>query len=965
MEDIRNPLASAIRYALSAGAIAGLAMTAAPVIAQDEAVEGEEEEATLDRVQVTGSRIINPIVTSSAPVTEIGEQEFDFTGTTRVEDLLQDYPQVGIGSDSFINNGSQGFPSVSLRGLGSVRTLTLVNGQRLPPGGIRSEARDLNQVPAALVKRVEILTGGASAVYGSDAMAGVVNFILDTEFEGVSLQAGYSGFQSDNNNKFMQGLQEDAGFDFPSGGSGLDGESKYVDIAVGSAFAGGRGHAMGWVTYRENDPLLQGERDHSSCALNNAGTACGGSSTAPEPNFLVVDLFLDGTLDDFWVHRDPDTNEWINSLGQIYNYAPINFFQRDDQRWTFGSSISYEINDFFRPYVETMFARNESNVQIAETGTFFVNELSLTCNENTFLGSFCDDLGIDPDREILISAGKRNVEGGPRNAQLIANNFRVVTGVRGDLNPSWSYDVSYVHGINSSSEANENDFLPSRLEDALLLCPPGSGAGCVPLDVWSNNISSEDALAQGGVGMRQGNNQLQVFNAFITGDTGISLPTADGLPISLVAGYEWRRETFDRQSDANMAAGNFTGLGGPRPPVSGEIKVNELFLESAVPLLADVGVINNVALDLGYRLSDYNTSGTDHTWKIGFTSQFMEDYRLRGGFNRAIRSANTGELFSQQQIALFGGSDPCAGPDPEFTFEQCARTGVTPELFGNIPDNPASQYNQFIGGNQDLTPEEADTWSIGAVATPINGLEVAIDYWDIDITDRIGSIGAQTILNFCATTGDPFLCDKINRNPDRGDIWIGSNPETSGFVENLSDNFGDFRFRGVDLNASYRFAALGGQFLTTFTGSYFIEQEVAPLPGVNDDATFDCAGRISVSCQTPNWRHVSSVRYSRGDISVNARWRMIGRMIHRNTDGSLGTVDQILVNNNNRIGTFHYYDLSASYNFLESYSITLGANNVFDKKPPLVGSTLSSNANTLSGYDQVGRFLFTTVGIRF
>jgi len=957
MEEIRNPLASAIRLALGAGALAGLAMTAAPVHAQDEEIEAEEEERTLDRLQVTGSRIISPIVTSSAPVTEIGEEEFQYTGTTRVEDLLQDYPQIGIGSDAFINNGSAGFPSVSLRGLGSVRTLTLVNGHRLPPGGIRSEARDLNQIPAALVKRVEILTGGASAVYGSDAMAGVVNFILDNEFEGVSLQAGYSGFQSDNDNKYMRGLQEQAGYDFPTGGSGLDGESKYVDIAVGSAFAGGRGHAMGWVTYRQNDPLLQAERDHSSCALNNAGTACGGSSTAADPNFLVFDSAGFGNF----VNRRDDL-AWERGVGELYNFAPINFFQRDDKRWTFGSSINYEINEHFRPYVETMFARNESNVQIAESGTFFVNDFDFEC-DNPLIGTLCQDANLVGP--INVSVGKRNVEGGPRIANLTANNFRVVTGVRGDLNQSWSYDMSYLHAINSSSEANENDFIPSRLDDALLLCPEGSAPGCVPLDVWTNNITSEQALAQGGVGMRTGDNQLQVFNAYVTGDTGISLPSADGLSISLVAGYEWRRETFDRNSDANMAAGNFAGLGGPRPPISGEIKVNEFFLESAVPILADVGVINNVALDLGYRMSDYNTSGTDHTWKIGFTSQFLDDYRLRGGFNRAIRSANTGELFAQQQIALFSGGDPCAGDDPTFTLEQCARTGVTAEQFGNIPDNPASQYNQFIGGNTDLSPEEADTWTIGVVATPVNGLELALDYWDIDITDRIGTIGAQTILNFCATTGDPFLCDKVNRNPQRGDIWVGSDPASAGFVENVTDNFGDFRFRGIDLNASYRFAGLGGQWMTSFTGSYFIEQEVAPLPGVNDDATYDCAGRISISCQTPNWRHVATTRYSRGDISINARWRMIGRMIHRNTDGTLGTVDQILVNNDNRIGSYHYYDVSASYSFLTNYSITLGANNIFDKKPPLVGGTLSSNANTLSGYDQVGRFVFGTIGIRF
>jgi len=959
MKHNRNPLASAIRFGLGASVLASLAMTAAPVVAQDE----EEETETLDRVQVTGSRIISPIVTSSAPVTEIGEEEIQFTGTTRIEDLVGQYPQATAVSDAFINNGSSGFPSVSLRGMGTNRTLTLVNGRRLPPGGIRSEARDLNTIPAALVKNVEILTGGASAVYGSDAMAGVVNFILDNDFSGFSIQAGYSGFQHDNSNKFMQGLQEQAGFDFETGSTGLDGESKFIDVSAGGFFAEGRGHAMGWLTFRDNDALLQSERDYASCALNQSGTACGGSSTAPQPNFLVFDPDFIANTGTFWAHRPGGTDPWQSGVGQIYNYAPINHFQRPDKRWTFGSKITYEVNDHFRPYIETMFANVNSSVQIAQSGTFFVNTLFVDCGE-AFLGSFCSDFGLSGTVG-PIYVGKRNVEGGPRIAIIEASNFRMVTGAEGDINSNWSYDVSFLQARNSSSEANENDFIPSRLAEALLLCPPGSSSSCVPLDVWSNNITPEQAAAQGGTGMRSGRNQLQVVNAYLTGDTGYSLPSADGLPIALVAGYEWRREEFERISDANMAAGNFAGLGGPRPGVVGEIKVNELFFESAVPILADMGFIDNLSLDLGYRYSDYDTSGTAHTYKIGFASQIMNNYRVRGGFNRAIRAPNTNELFAQQQIALWSGSDPCSGANPEFTFEQCARTGVTAAQFGNVPASPAAQYNQFVGGNPDLDVEEADTWTIGVVATPIDGLQLALDYWQIEMTDRIGTIGPQTILNFCGLTGDPFLCDKVRRNPNTGDLWVGSNPNTSGLIESVNANFGDLTFRGVDLNASYAWEMLGGMFSASLSGAYFIEQEIASLPGVNDEATFDCAGRINVSCQTPNWRHVANFRYSRGDWSVSARWRMIGRMIYRETDGSLATTDQILVNNGNRIGSYHFYDLSGAYRFLDNYEVTLGINNITDKEAPLVGSTLSANANALSGYDPLGRYIFATIGANF
>ena len=964
MKHERNSLAEAIRFALGATALVGMAMTAAPAWAQDDA-DDEDEAETTDRIQVTGTRVQSQVFTSSAPVTEIPREEIQFSGTTRIEDLVGQFPQANASSDAFTVNPTAGFPSVSLRGLGTNRTLTLVNGRRLPPGGIRSEARDLNQVPAALVQRVEILTGGASAVYGSDAMAGVVNFILDTEFTGFSAQAGYSGYQHSNGNSYMQGLMDRAGFDYPTGNTGLDGKARYIDLTAGGFFADGRGHATAWATYRENDTLLQGERDYSSCALNDPGIACGGSSTSPNPNFLALGLFGAGVLDSFWVHRDAATGQWLNQLGQIYNYAPINHYQRPDKRWTFGTSLRYEVNDHFNPYLETMFANTNGSVQIAESGTFFVNTLSLRCDRDTFLGSFCDDLGIPNDLEFPLQVGKRNIEGGGRIANLEASNFRMVVGSEGAITDNWSYDVYFLQARNASTEANENDYIPSRLAESLLLCPPGSSASCVPYNVWDNQITPEQAVAQGGTGMRQGRNQLQVFSAIANGDLGFSIPTAGGVPIAAAAGYEWRRETYSRISDANMAIGNFAGLGGPRPPVDGEIKVNEFFVEAAVPLLVNRGIVDSFALDVGYRLSDYNTSGTVHTWKVGFAGEIAQNYRVRGGFNRAIRAANTNELFAQQQIALWSGDDPCAGASPRFTQDQCANTGVPANLYGQVPASPASQYNAFVGGNPDLDPEEADTWTFGVVANPIDGLQVALDYWQINITDTITTIGPDIILDFCGLTGDPTLCSLVRRNPASGDLWVGSDPATSGLIFDGNNNFGERNVSGIDLNVAYRMSLGDGMLSATLAGTYALENEFVPLPGVNDEASYDCSGRINTSCQTPNWRHVLSTRYSLGDWTIGARWRMIGRMNYRLTNDQPGTTDQILVNNGNRVGSYHFYDLSGSYRFSDNYELTVGVNNVFDKEPPLVGNTLSLNANSIGGYDQLGRFLFATIRMDF
>lgn len=954
----RNQLRDAIVVAL----LAGTTMTAGSALAQEEGQQPQQRATELDAITVTGTRIQSQTVTASAPIAEITAEEFKYSGTTRVEDLLNQFPQMSPGFDAFTVNPTTGYPTADLRGLGSNRTLVLVNGHRLPPGGIRSEARDLNQVPAALVKRVDVLTGGASAVYGSDAMAGVVNFVLDTEFEGFSANIGYSGYQHKNDNAYIQGLMDEVGFEYPSGSTSLDGVARTFDMAVGSRFADGRGHAMAWVTYRENDELRQGARDYSSCALDASGTACGGSGTSPIPNFLIIGA-TDENGEPFsgYGHQDQTTGEWLAGSAPPYNYAPINHYQRPDERYTFGTSIKFEVNEHFRPYIDAMFANTNTSVQIAESGTFFVNS-PLSCDDD-LAADLCAALGITGGD---IYVGKRNVEGGPRVAKLEASNFRFVFGSEGAINDFWSYNLSALYGRNHSTEANINDFITTWVDDAIRLCPPDSFAGCVPYDVWSpGGVTPEAAAALSGTGMRQGTTTMKVVNGYVTGGFDWGLPSANGQGIALVAGVEYRKETYDVDTDVNMATGNFTGLGGPRLPISGEIGVKEIFLESQVPLFANDDNSTNVFLDLGYRWSDYDTSGSVNTYKAGFAATFADNYRLRGGYNRAIRAANTGELFSDQQIALFSGNDPCAGPNPAMTLAQCQNTGVTAAQYGNILASPASQYNQFIGGNPNLTPEKGDTWTLGFVATPIDNLSLAVDFYDIKIEDRIGTIGASTILQFCALTGDPFLCDRVHRNANSGDLWVGSNVESSGYVENLTANFGELHFQGVDLNVNYGWDMWGGRMHAAFIGTHTTKAEIAPLPGVNDDATYDCAGVINLSCQTPDWRHMVNLRYSAPNYSVGVRWRYVGELDYVDNNGNPLTTDQLLVNNGNKLSAANYFDVSGSLFLTDNIEVTAGVNNIADKEPPMVGSTLVLNANSVGGYDQLGRYVFANINFRF
>lgn len=919
----------------------------------------QSEQKTLDVIQVTGSRIQSQTMTASSPVSEIEQEAFTQSGATRAEDLVNLYPQMAPSFDSFDNNGATGYATVNLRSLGAGRTLTLVNGHRLPPG--RFEDRDISIVPSALIKRVDLLSGGASAVYGSDAIAGVVNFVLDTDFEGFSLNAGMSAYRHKNRDGYITGLMDARGFDYPQGDSGFDGFSRNIDLALGGKFADGKGHAVAWLSWRKNEALMQGERDYSSCAFNEAGTLCAGSGTAVNPNFFVFDSAgaFGGRA-----HYDPVTGVWAPGFGELYNYAPINYYQRPDTRYNFGASVRYELNDYFRPYAELMYLNRKSNIQVAESGTFFGQTLNINC-ANPLIGNLCSDLGIAPTSSVEVLVGKRNAEGGPRNFSHTTNSWRMVAGAEGDLNEDWQYNVSYVYGRTENTEAARGDFLSDRVEAALYGCPTGSFSGCIPYNVWQpGGVTVAAAKALEGIGMERTVTSMAVLNGYLSGNLGFGLASAQHDPVKLVVGYEWRKESFERVPDSNMAAGNFTGSGGPSLPISGDITVRELFMESVVPLWAnESSFLKNLSLDLGYRVSNYShASRRADTWKVGANADFGL-LRLRGGYNKAIRAPSIDELYASQRIALFEGIDPCAGSSPAFTLAQCALMGVTSTQYGNIPESPAGQYNQFIGGNRGLVPEQANTWTFGLAMTPLENLDISLDMYDIKMDSRIASIGAQNILEMCGQTGDPAICGLVRRSAS-GDLWLGSNPATSGHVVNLNGNLGKSHHRGVDFTLAYRWNLLGGWLSTSFTGSRVLKAEIDNLPSMAGTA-YDCVGKVNIVCQTPKWRHIANVGYSRDNYKVNLRWRHTGSMdyVHQIT-GAPETTDTLLVNNGNKVSAWNLFDLSGTVT-LGPVDWTVGVNNIADKAPPMVGSTLANNGNALGGYDQAGRYFFTSIGMKF
>lgn len=913
-------------------------------------VSAQDDEEEIEEVVVTGSRIVRKDLNSVSPLTITSSEDVKLSGHTRVEDLMNSLPQIEAAQTAFISNGATGGASLDLRGMGTNRTLVLINGRRVQAGGLQT-AVDINQIPAALVKRAEVITGGASATYGADAVAGVVNFVMDKEFTGLKISAGMDGYHHNNRNDYIQGLMDSRNFTYPTGSNGIDGKGYHIDIAMGSDFADGNGHATVYATWRKDEELIQGSRDYSSCALNSAGTSCGGSGNAIVPNFYVSQPNDDGTFDwgnwDYWT-LDTSGDGFIPSSGNVYNYAPVNHFMRPDERWTFGAFVDYEINDTFKPYLEVMFMRDRTDAQIAESGTFFVQNyiIPITSDiiDDTQRQQLIDAFGIDPvDGEFTAYIGKRNVEGGPRSAQITHNSFRVVAGTEGSLSDNWSYDAAFTYGSTQYTSTYVNDFLSTAVEPAIL-------SGAYPVFGYQE-ITPAAASVMTGTGVREGISKQYVLSGYVTGDLGFAVPSASD-NVQVVFGAEYRKETLQRTSDTVFQQGLLLGQGGPRKSVGGMINVKEIFAEASVPLVQDAAFAQDLTLELAGRLSDYNLAGKTETYKAGISWQPIDQVKILASYNRAVRAPSITETFSETAGGLWGGVDPCAGAAPELTAAQCANTGVTSAQYGNVVPSPASQYNAVYGGNVDLVPEVADTFSFGVVANPTDSFTIRADYWDIKLENGIGSLAPEFIIRECAETNDAAYCDLVRRG-NGGSLWVGqAGSATAGAVYATNQNVpGDAQhLRGIDLTASYTMPIGEGNLSAKILGTRLLEKT---------NGSTDCAGMISTGCfPAPKWRHTMTVNYDSGSFwNLTAKWRYFHGVDY---DGATDT----LVTDG--VPSQSYIDLKASFEVNENTAFLIGVNNVFDREPPLMGGSLSTNANTIAGYyDTLGRYLHASVTFEF
>ena len=980
----------------SAAIIAGTVMA----VAVPQSAIAQEADEEIEEVVVTGSRLsVNENLSSPSPVLSVGQEEIDIRGNVRIEDLTNVLPQVFAGQAGEVSNGASGTATLNLRGLGANRTLVLVDGKRLPFGASGISAANLDLIPTQLVERVDVLTGGASAVYGSDAVAGVANFILKRDFEGIDFEIQGAGAQSGNDRDTFEQVLIAGDQPVPDGS--FDGEELFLALTIGANSADGRGNVTLFGSYETRRAISQADRTISACALGSdsgpqsfEGFGCVGSA-----NFRLFGgpggfgfQELDGTVIPF-----------AGGPSQTFNFGPFNFFQRPSERFQIVTRGHYDLTDNIEAFADLSFTNNSSDAQIAPTASFGIGAFSINCDNPFIQGgsgpagtgiALTDTFGCDAaaiaagDVVDGISASHRNVEGGPRNSFLDNTAWRLVGGFRGDLNEATSFELFAQFARTEDLSVSTNDFVVANVQQAFFAVDDGAGnvvcqdqsGGCVPFNPFQRTAAGDSLIFQDqldfiqGVGLVSGQTEQQLIGGhlqFDLGQYGIKTGASDS-GVALLVGAEYREDSLASNPDeiSQVEGGGFTGVGGATLAVAGSIEVFELFTEIEVPLVTGQPGFEELTIRGQYRYSDYETDGNGvgnsfdtNTFSGGISWVPVEDITIRAQFQRAVRAPNVIELFTGQNIGLANLNsagdnvngvqlfDPCASDAPIATAAACANTGVTAAQFGTILDVISGQTQVITGGNPLLDPEESDTITAGVVITPrgVPGLSLSFDYFNIEVDEFVSAgVGAQTTLDNCLATGDSAFCDLITRSP-AGSLAAGG--AGFGFLStNL--NIASLETSGIDAQIQYGFdVGDAGQIRFDYAATYLLDFGFTPFPGGD---TIECAGNFGNSCfqpVNPEYRHRLLATWDTGNLSTSITWRLAS-----STTNESDVAPEI----DDSFGTVNYVDLSVNYGITDTTSVRGGITNVFDQNAPVsisAGPALG-NGNTFPTIFDTGRFFF-------
>ncbi len=962
---------------------------------------------TVQAIVITGSRIPQTNLVSNSPVTTVGSPEIQAQGTTSVETLLTNLPSVLPDQNQSTDNGATGTAQIALRGLTPNRTLVLVDGKRLMPGDPAMQAGnviapDLNNIPAALVDRVEVLTGGASSVYGSDAVAGVVNFIMKKNLNGVRFDGQYGFSIHQNDNSIAQSAlsaYNSAHSTNPIAvpGNHADGYTYNLSLALGMNTPDAKGNITAYVTHLNMQPVSQGKRDYGACGISTLvgppdSVVCQGSSNSAYGRFFGPNKA-----------NNPDgTNTFVPYSGAYaFNFGPYNYYQREDNRYTAGYFAHYEIAKALDVYSDFMFADDSTIGLAAPSGLFNTAKFTLSCDNPlaspSQLATLC---GATAGTSALTTQiiGYR-FAGVPRTTSLFHTAYRADVGLRGDLGHGWSYDVYGQYGHVRASETFTGDVSITKIDNALNVglvngvptCRTDV-ANCVPLDIFhalSSGITQKAINYVLTPALKSGSTTEEVVSGSITGNLaeyGIKSPWAtDGLGVAF--GAEYRREELALTVDQEFSSGDLSGNGAALPPANGNFDVRELFAEVRAPILQDAPFARSLTFEGGWRYSDYSSAGKVASYKAALDWAPIEDIRFRGGYNRAVRAPNVAELYQPVTVQLATYSDPCSGASPTLSLALCERTGLPAAQYGHVPDCGAAQCSILTGGNTALRPERSDTFTIGAVATPtfLHNFNASIDYFYIIVNDALqqgyGNGTGSVILSQCITAGQ--FCNLIHRDPTNGALF--GLTAADGYVNQLTVNSGYVKTSGFDITANYH-TNFSDWSLPDWGGLAFsyvgtITREFVQSP-VKDLGSYNCVGLFGLTClqPMPKYRHELRTTWTtpwRG-FSLSLNWRYIGPSnLDLNQSGNTFLATQgssFFDTADAHIPAYNYFDLSASVRLTDRIVARAGINNLFDKDPPILdannvgvtGPANFGNGNTFPGvYDTLGRTVFVGLTAAF
>jgi iron complex outermembrane recepter protein len=939
--------------AVTPAAVAGLcAATPLPLSAQGQGTpESDRGEAVIEEIVVTGTRIRRRDVSSISPLATIDATNIEFSGRATLEEMLNRMPQLNPDFGRASNNPGDGTARVNLRGLGAGRTLVLLNGRRLAPSGVGS-AVDVNNLPQALVERVEIITGGATAVYGSDAIAGVVNFILRDDFEGLSLDGSYGATEE------------------------RDAVTRDLNIAFGTSFAEQRGSFTVYAGMLEREALFASERDFTRVALGDDWQG----NLVPQGSFNVPELLIfapvdvgDGPIFPIF-EQDGTFREFIDPDDR-FNFAPVNYLQIPVERLSGGVMADFQLSDTAEAYVEIAFTNNESGNSLAPVpagGALTVNlDNPLLAPETRQM--LADNFTVAPNLASF-PYGRRMSEVGLRIIDYDRDYLRTVVGVRGDLGAEWTYDAWLSYTDATEKQFFENDVSRSRLAQGVLVDPAtgeciDTSGGCVPVNPFgAGNISPEAADFIRISDVQNTTERTQTLaSAFATGP----LAQLWAGPVDVAVGLEWRRDEGDFAADEVLFEGDTLGFRG-QSSISGAEEVWELYGEAVVPLAASTAWADYLGIEIGARYSDYKLAGGNWTWKFGGEWALPGGLRLRAMQQRSVRAPNVAELFEQQFLEPFfvvspSNPDPCsASADPvgNGNVEKCLLQGLAPEDIG-VFEAPGIVLGDFLrGGNPALEPERADTFTVGAVLSldALPRWSFTVDYFSFQVEDTIGSIDSRSIC-FDPLNTDKLFCDNIVRDAT-GNISR---------IINLTSNRGLLETSGIDTQIRFasdlpRALAISEsgadlELSAIWTHTLEVKQQENPVTQV-----LDCAGRFGWPCydgeifdggQTFAENRVTTfANYRSGGWSLHLSWRWIEgsdnaaplSLDFQLTPGAVLAIPEV--------GDKSYVDLGLGYSFGERLTLRLNVNNLFDTTPPMMADAVAQNNTDSSTYDVLGRSYF-------